>query len=602
MFESNPHVALNSSRRLWIALAALVTMLSSAVSAESATYYIGQFSGSTPADDAGCGTGKGAAPNAHPCKTIGYWNKNRRQSLVANDVVRIAPGTYTDNGPAANTGHHCILLDRYARNVTYEGRTAADGVLDDHSSVVLDLAGVSQVSFTGNNPCQARAITARHSCTTDLYSGVVVRDMQLKNAPQGGIEMCGTSSNVSSGITLDRIRITKVASNGTGMVGRFDNSYLNTDLDCRNGGRTVKNLTILDSEFDHNKGFPGGLLLACVDGVTISRTSVHDICDLPDCNTCLNDWSQSGCDDRDGIGMAGAINVTISDSTVTHVGEDGIDIGGHPFGKSHHVVVERTSSYDNPGGNFKTSGGRYVTLRNNYSWGKGTGYEMYHCSHHVKLQNNTFWTNGVAVQVFNYLTQSEFTNNIFMSQTGGYVVFVDKASTNTTNVWRNNVVVNMNSSGNGMGEFDGGALEDPKCDGNNHSHPGGDCSLGFEPPPIPCPLGTTASPAMLPDNASGVSTLQSKGAAGQWFGNNSGAGDKWGTAPAFVNAGTLNAANLHLGPSDTVAKDAGMSLSPAIDDFDREGRSGAWDIGADEFQGAAGVPSAPSLISVDPVP
>src|SRR5690242_16541576 len=66
----------------------------------SATYYVGRFTGSTPADDAACGTGKGAAPNAHPCSTLGYWNKNRRTILVAGDAVRLAPGTYTDSGSA----------------------------------------------------------------------------------------------------------------------------------------------------------------------------------------------------------------------------------------------------------------------------------------------------------------------------------------------------------------------------------------------------------------------------------------------------------------------------------------------------------------------
>src|SRR5687767_1901936 len=105
MFKSNLHIAPESGRRLWLALAALLPMLSSAVSAESATYYVGQFSGSTPTDDASCGAGKGAAPNPHPCKTLGYWNKNRRTSLVAGDVVRIAPGTYTDTGAAAGTGN-----------------------------------------------------------------------------------------------------------------------------------------------------------------------------------------------------------------------------------------------------------------------------------------------------------------------------------------------------------------------------------------------------------------------------------------------------------------------------------------------------------------
>jgi hypothetical protein len=576
-------------------------VLLAAIPAESATYYIGAFTGSSPADTPSCGTGKGAAPN-QPCATLGYWNKNRRSSLVAGDIVRLAPATYTDTGAAAGSGTHCILLDRFARNVTYEGRTASDGVLDNHSSVIIDMNGVSQTNYTGANPCLARGITSRHSCTTEVYNGVVVRDLQIRNAPQGGIDLCGTASNPPTGITLDRIRITGVKTGGSAMIGRFDNSFLNTDNNCQNGGRTVKNLTILDSEFDNNKGFPGGVLLACIDGATLERVSVHDICNLADCGVCASDASANGCDDMDGIGMAGAINVVIRDSEVTRVGEDGIDVGGHPVGKSHHVVIERTSAHNNPGANFKASGGRYLTIRNSYSWGKGTGFIEYSCSHHVKLHNNTFWNNGQAVQIYNYMTQSEVMNNIFGAVSGQYAVFVDKASTNTSNLWRNNAIINLNSNGYAIGEFAGESIDTPDCMGNNHSNPSQDCSLGFEPPPLPCPMGVTADPAILQDNTTGLSSFQSKGDAGQWFGNTTGESDRWGTPPQFVQMGAPNAVNLHLTAGDSVAANAGVAVSPAYDDFDKDGRpsGGAWDIGADELSN--GAPSAPSLISVDPLP
>ena len=84
-----------------------------------------------------------------------------------------------------------------------------------------------------------------------------------------------------------------------------------------------------------------------------------------------------------------------------------------------------------------------------------------------------------------------------------------------------------------------------------------------------------------------MTTFQNAGAAGQWFGAGSGAGDRWGTAPALVNAGSPNAANLHLSESDTVAKDAGFAIVPAIDDFDGDVRTAPWDIGADEAGGGS---------------
>lgn len=65
----------------------------------------------------------------------------------------------------------------------------------------------------------------------------------------------------------------------------------------------------------------------------------------------------------------------------------------------------------------------------------------------------------------------------------------------------------------------------------------------------------------------------------------SGTGSKTSSTPTYVNTGT---GDLHLGSSDTIAKDSGTDLSGdgnfAISiDIDGQTRSGTWDIGADEI-------------------
>jgi hypothetical protein len=603
-----------------VSLPVLALLAVTTAPASAAVYYVGAFAGSTPRDDATCGTGKGAAPAPHPCATLGYWNRDRRTILRSGDVVRLAPGTYRDVGPAAGDGHHCFLLDRWAKSVTYEGRTAADASLDDHESVTVDLTGVSTVGYDRDNPCQQRGIVVsrRSACEDDEfgpeldYSGFTLRDVKIAKAPLGGLELCGGSSFQSSGITLDRIRITGSPRGGTGIIGRFDNDYAARDTDCRDGGRTVKNVTIMDSEFDHNRGFPGGLQLACADGIVIQRTRVHDVCDVSDCSACPP--RGTGCNDRDGINMGGAINVLVQDSEVWHVGEDGIDVGGHPGGKSHHVTIERTAAHDNPVADFKASGGRYVTIRNSFSWGRGIGFSAYHCPHHLNLHNNTFWNDERAIQLWYYVTQSSFINNV-LSATSGDVVFVDRASTNAGNRWQHNVIVNR-SGGDAIGEFPGQEQSVPKCDGFNadrssHSE-ATDCRIGFEPPPVPCDSRAQAV-TERPATAAGLAGFKSDAAAGQWFAGG-GQGEQWGAAPRFVDGTRPNVQNLHLTPSDTVARDHGQSLVPAFGDYDREARpdGAAWDIGADEVRtgGTGGPPppppsarpAPPELLSVDPLP
>lgn len=581
MFESNPHVSSQSARGSRVVLAALVALLSSAVSAESATYYVGAFSGSTPADDPSCGTGKGAPPSAHPCATIPYWNANRRSALANGDVVRIAPGTYKDTGASANTGHHCIIP---RANVTYEGRTAADGVLDNHESVVIDVTGTDKYK----NPCGGRPMQTPGGLPAPL-SGFTLRDMKMMGGSNGGADLNGSES---SGVLIDRVRFTKNTGPGPGLfVGKYSGSY--SDVDCVLSGRPLKNLTIVDSEFDNNTGIFGGLSLGCLDGFTLSRLTVHDNrASNVSQATCTANPSTPGCDDFDGVQFQGAINGTFTDSEVWANGEDNIDVGGHPAGKSHDIVIERVWAHD-AATNFKTSGSGHVTIRNSVCTGTGNCYSQYSCAHHIKLYNNTFWNTGggYVMLVWQNCYACEFVNNIFRGNSSNKLIFVDRATTNPTTRWENNIVVNE-----GIGPAIGEDLGAGQC-----ANPSG--STVCEDPNVPCPgFAQMTGPNNLPDSPAGLAQFQAGGDAGQWFGSETGNGDKWGVAPQIVNAAGNSLEAVHLSPEDGVARDAGLALSPGFNDMDGAPRpaGSGWDIGADEA-GSSGVPSAPSLISVDPI-
>jgi len=637
--------------RLAILLLAGFLSLVMGSAAYGAVYYIGAFTGSTPRDDADCGTGKGSHPAGHPCATLYYWEKNRNSTLLPNDTVRLAPGTYgTNPADAANGGTklNCFILDGKAKHVTYEGRSAADTAISDTTSVIVDQTGADTTdNYEGTNPCQGSLVTSKLSGLSSWssardYSGVTIRNMRLANAQsKGGLGYFAvilrgpnpvSQGNIPTGITFDHVRITGAANVGGMMLGRFDNRYSNADNDCADGGRDVRDVTIVDSEIDNNKGFPGGVTFACVDGVLMQRSSVHDNC--TNCSACTA--GASGCDDLDGIAGSGGINVVLQDNEVYHVGEDGIDIGGHPAGKSHHWTIERNIVHDCPAGaNLKNSGGRYTLWRNNFIYGTGGGYAAYSCAHHVDFINNTFYMAGNVLQWYTYITHARVINNIFSGANASgsaNIIELDTASTNPSNAWRNNIVVNRTGT-NGPQSISGNEQYIPNCDGWDPGHTtyteAYDCSLGYNPPPVPCPNATN-SPGLLAASASGLATFRTKGSSGQWFGMGTGTGDHWGVSPTVVNASSPSAPNLHLAASDTLAVNAGYDYSSVgtcsggrcsdgayglpcstdadcrtTQDFDQNSRpqGAAWDIGADERLGGASAPlAAPTLVSIIPVP
>ncbi len=604
------------------------------------TYYIGPFAGSTPHDDSDCGGGKEAhsesQPSNHPCASLQYWNQSRRKQipLRSGDIVRLAPGTYTQPGGT----QHCILLDQFAKGVTYEGRTANDGELNNHDDVIIDLTGISSADTSGN-PCQGGAImqSNRANCNpgnwsaADDYSGVVIRDLQFKNATANGGQgvptalFCGPygpgASNIPTGIMLDTIRLTGSSASGGIHAGHMSGSYV-TDNDCSSAARNVRDITIVGVQAD-NLAAPGGgagITLACVDGFRISGATVFNVCTTPaTCKTSCISGDESACDDRDGIVFAGAINGVLENSEVYNVGEDGIDVGGHPLGKSHHITVRNNWAHDSPG-NLKASGARYVAYVNNIvsnepSRTTQAGFSQYSCSHHLNIWNNTIWGH---TQFYVYLTNSSIQNNIFRHSAGGDTVFFDRASTNSTNRWQYNVVVNEGIGGS-LSEYDTA----PNCLATTQNQY--DCRIGYEPPPT-CDMTTTSNPVHLSDDQTGAGKLA--GATGSnWFGTGNGAGEKWGTRPLVEDAATPNRANLHLKSTDTIAKDAGVNLAEAgtcgtggrcatglyglkcatnadcglTTDHDghARGQGNGWDIGADEVP-IGGSPNPPGNLRVLP--
>ena len=105
---------------------------------QAATYYIGSFQNSNPTDSSNCGT------RERPCASLHYFNQFRRSGLNPGDRVRLAPGRY-----AASSAFNCIIIDRHADGVSYEGRTADDQAARDMNAVQIDLANTSGVPCGG---------------------------------------------------------------------------------------------------------------------------------------------------------------------------------------------------------------------------------------------------------------------------------------------------------------------------------------------------------------------------------------------------------------------------------------------------------------------
>jgi len=534
-------------------------------SAEAATYYIGQFNGSQPADASDCGTGKGTGAGNRPCASLSYWTQNRRQVLSNGDTVRIAPGNHGGSG-----GYHCILFDR--SGVTYEGRSAADTAISNYNDVVIDMAGAS----TSSGPCFSNGVMMQGSGA----SNVTVRNLRIKDAKTSNTGS-GAGVKMQPSSTVDNVTIDTVWVDNNGRQGMLFMFPAYTGFDC-GGSRRIRNLTIRDSKATRNRGVFGGIAVGCVDTFTIENNVVNDnygANSYADCQA-----GSAGCNDHDGIQIAGGIHGVLRGNTVFNCGEDCLDIGGH-YQQTYDVLVENNSASNGGSRTFKGSGGaHHITVRNNYFWNAKMVFETTECNNNFKVHNNTFYRwqgSGAALRMWSYCYQCEFRNNIIMSSGSDQTVFVSVASTSEDVTWENNLVHNF---GGGIairedgGDFIGSSARRCTRAGCNCN---GQCSQ-----PSWCP--SSFSPGFQPDTTlensqAGLSEFRSQGDAGFWFGSESGDTDVWGRSPALINRQNPSATNLHLTISDTAARDAGQTVQGFVSDYDGQTRTGVWDIGADEF-------------------
>ena len=389
-------VTKRAGRRLVPGLILIVGVASVASPAWSAIYYVGNFSGSSPADDSGCGTGKGSG-QAHPCASLGYWNQSRRLSLQAGDVVRFAAGTY---GPS-NNANHCILP---APGVTYEGRNVDDTAASTAATVVIEMS-----STPASSPCQARSIM----CDTCDSSGFALRAMTFKGAKNtgSGAWIHPGQNGHSTGLLLQNLRFTGAVHTGL-FIGDIVESPPYT--------YSMKDVTIDDVEFDRN-GF-SGLDLGLIDGFVMKNSKAHD-----------NPPSNSYVDNHDGFHIGGVKNGTITDTSAWANGQYGFDFTRMTAGvqcpeTTNNVVCDRCVSYGNFAGNFSFSGASHdLTIRNSFAWGDAVGFNFYRASRGIKLLNNTVLSGSRAVMLFCNHTDMTFENNLFVSTgTTGSVVFVDQ--------------------------------------------------------------------------------------------------------------------------------------------------------------------------------
>ena len=561
--------------------------------ADAATYYIGSFSGSRPADDARCGTGKGAGAAGHPCATLEHFNRERRSSVRDGDTVRLAPGLYR---PAKDTAAHCIAAQR---GVTYEGRDVDDVAAAPAEAVVIDMARTTVVG-----PCFGRGVSCASSRGCDA-SGFTLRDVTLRNGRRQGVKLDVPTGVIVDGFTLERVHIAGFGEQGINL------SNQPSDIDCRTTGRRVRNVVIRDSLVEDNHGVFGGIALNCIDGFTVEGTTVRE--NLPAGCT----WEQCrshacDCDDHDGLQLVGAINGVFRGGTIERCGEDCLDIGGH-WRKTYNITVEGNRIRDGGSRWMKMSGGTHdIAVRNNYFTGSGV-FEMATCQTNVDVSNNTMWRDdvGEVVKIWTKCQTCEFVNNIVVGRTGGAsdrIIMVSRAGSDPSVRWMANVVYNAGDGGLALREETGrGNCGNCTC--------GGDClAPAWCPEPWPSPQ---RNQRLRIDE---LARFQREGDAGDWFGAESGDRDVWGERPATVRGEADTVSLPRLAVDDLVAQDRGLDLSRAgrctagrctkgspgtscsthaecafTRDFDGELRTGPWDIGADEQPASGPFPPASGL-------
>lgn len=531
--------------------------------------YVGAFTGSTPTDSVSCGTSP-----TNTCKSIPYLVE-QRHSLFTSGVprtFRLAPGTYrhTDcTTCTASSEFHC--LPAYS-NLTYEGRTASNGVLDDYNSVVINLNGTTD-SGGSSVRCGGRGVTVPNGCPNHdcTFSNITVRDLRFTGAPavggNSGVIYLGNTFASSSNILIDRVQVDNNLKLGI-EVGYYSTN--SSDLDCALSGRSVKNVRVIDSYFHHNAGVFGIGTFHCMEGLLVERSqfiSAHgsNRADL-ECSTIAGSVvGVAGCDDFDCMQTAGVKYGVVRDSLVYDCGEDGFDNGGHPAGKSRYITYERNIASGVGETNYKASGSVLTLTRNNLSYLGGKGFEEYSCGGFHRIFNNVFWTNtDHAILFWGNPFQADVRNNVIRNSSSGAAIRVSRATTDAAGrvKLKTNVILNEGAGGAFNEDLNAGKCGDTV---NLCQNPAVTCMEGSASCTSACWVAQAST--NIADTAGGLSAYNTACSGGQWFATHCTAANdpntSFGTAPTFINTASASLAGFHLAAADTLAQNKGETISIA---------------------------------------
>ena len=523
-------------------------------------------------DDSDCGIGR-----ANACATLAYFNTNRRAAIfVAGDTIEVAPGTYSGS-------NSCFPLDGRNKGSTIVCRNA-DGSAYNQSPPPCQLDGIG---MTAGGLCDRKFIRGT-ACggawgPAAEYFPTTIQGFDLIRANGNGeaIDLCGPDlggapilGSSGPGVLRD-IYVRDCVNCGGLKFGKFSNSYA-TDNDCSVSGRGSTNLQLHNYNAQNLNGPSlAGLFFGCADNIQVYNSSVDNICQGSTTGSCqtLCTANINGCNDHDGITIAGTTNLYMEGVTCSRPGEDCIDWGGHPYGKTHYVTCNKCTAQCALEGNFKISGARYVAIVNSFvPECRGAAFQEYSCSHHVNLFHNTFMRNGgeSTLVLRSNARHYDVRNNIFVGNqvAGRAVVYLGRQATNDSNRFQHNVV-DQRGAGTEYEEDD--FAPDNLCTSQPWSADnGGNCyTVAFEPDPTDC--NNVASP-----NATGPLAAIQGCTDGQncWLGTGSLAGDQWLdlTSGTFVNSSLLNAAGAHLLGSSPLLGDGAPDVATI-------GQCGTWRAG-----------------------
>jgi len=446
--------------------------------------------------------------------------------------------------------------------VIYEGRLADDSGVAAATAVVIDQTGA-----TNANPCKQNGIPFINRGTINTFTA---RNLTVQNLPGrgAGCSSCGhgiwsPESVTASNVTLTDIRVLEAT--GTGIT--FGTCFAN-ELDC--SARPISNVTMtniyVDGAIRDQDG--GGICIGCMDTFTMNNVEVTDAGPDP----------FAYADNRDCIQVAGGIHGTMNDIHTHLCGQNGIGFGGH-WRKTYDILLDGWEIYDTGDEWMKISGSAgmqgdgtqvgTIVVQNGLGYdgtnGSGAGLDIEGCAIGVKIRNNTLFmdNDALVMKIFGVCKDCEFTNNYLRGNntSPNRAIMVSRADTLNDGgvdwLWNNNALV-QNGTGPLIDEdlgFGTCAVQPCNCNGL--------CT-----PPSWCPDPWPAAQTNPDLTDSELSTFQSEGDAGQWFGTESGDTSVWGTECLVVNSAAPSPANLSLQAGDTICRDAGSATyAPALDYF-----------------------------------